>query len=181
MANNTIADKLDMLAGQLSSAAQRLRSGALSLEADTRERLGLITAASDLVNIIGQPKDKLMMFLPMSTHWTSVRLFIKWKAFEKIPTDDGADISYAELAAKVGGDQSLISKISLGAAPLSWDGGFQLTLRSPLRTNACREWDSPPDRNGPRCSHGTLQMLCHGESDLGNGAVLVNLPCPKAQ
>jgi hypothetical protein len=72
--------------------------------------MGLLAAGTDLINAVSLPQDKLLLWLPQFTHITSIRLFIKWKAFEKIPTGDGADTSYAELAAKLGADVSLISK-----------------------------------------------------------------------
>jgi hypothetical protein len=105
-----LADTLDVLAQKLTATAQGLRSGTISLETDTFQRMGLIQAGTDLTDAVSLPKDKLLTMLPHFSHITAIRMFIEWQAFQKIPTDDGASISYDELAAKVGGDVSLISK-----------------------------------------------------------------------
>ncbi|KAK4239080.1 O-methyltransferase-domain-containing protein [Achaetomium macrosporum] len=119
-----LADTLDALAQRLAETAQALRSGSLSLETDTLQRMGLIQAGTDLVGAVSLPQDKLLLWLPQFTHITSIRLFIKWKAFEKIPTGDGADTSYAELAAKLSADVSLITRI---ARPLVANGTLKQT------------------------------------------------------
>lgn len=112
MMTTPVADTLDALAQRLTETAQALRSGSLSLEADTLKRTGLIQAGTELIDAVSQPMDKFLLWLPQFTHITSIRLFIKWEAFAKIPAGEGVDISYAELAAKLGADVSLISKSS---------------------------------------------------------------------
>jgi hypothetical protein len=106
-----LADKLDALSRRLADTAQGLRSGTLTLETDTVQRMGLIKAGTELADAVSLPRDKLLLWLPQIVHITAMRLFVKWKAFEQIPTDDTANVSYAELAAKVGADVSLISKM----------------------------------------------------------------------
>lgn len=105
-----VADTLEALSKTLAKAAQDLRSGSLSLESDTLQRMGLLKAGSDLIETISLPQDKIMLFLPQIAHLTAIRLFVKWKAFEKVPIDDGATISYTDLAAKLGANVSLIGK-----------------------------------------------------------------------
>lgn len=107
---SSLANTLDALAQKLINAAEGLRSGNLCLETDTFQRMDLIKAGTDLIDAASLPKDRLLLWLPQFAHITAVRLFIKWKVFEKIPTEDGAAISYTELAAKLGADVSLISK-----------------------------------------------------------------------
>ncbi|KAK3308970.1 O-methyltransferase-domain-containing protein [Chaetomium strumarium] len=119
-----LADTLDALAQRLAETAQALRSGNLSLETDMQQRMGLIAAGTDLIDAVSLPHDKVLLWLPQFTHITSIRLFIKWKAFEKIPTGDGADTSYAELAAQLGADVSLITRI---ARPLVANGTLKQT------------------------------------------------------
>lgn len=106
----SVASHLEALAERLSKAAQDLRSGNLSLENDTTQRMGLIKASHDLIDTVGLPKDKALIWLPQCAHITAIRLFIKWKAFEAIPLDDDAAISESDLAAKLGANVSLISK-----------------------------------------------------------------------
>lgn len=105
-----IADTLEALSKTLAKTAQDLRSGSLSLESDTLQRMGLLKAGSDLIDAVSLPQDKIVVFLPLIAHLTAVRLFVKWKAFEEIPIDNGATISYTDLAAKLGANVSLISK-----------------------------------------------------------------------
>jgi hypothetical protein len=108
---STLPDTLDALAQRLTQAAKDLRYGHLSLENDTFQRMSLIKAGNDLIEAVSQPKDKAIQWIPPFTHIAAVRLFINWKAFEKIPTDDGAAISYTELATSLAADLSLISQI----------------------------------------------------------------------
>lgn len=110
---HALADTLDTLSQKLAQAAQGLRSGSVSLETDMAQRMGLLKAGTDLIDAISLPKDKILLWLPLFAHITAIRMFIKWKAFEQIPTGEGgaaSDISYAELAAKLGANESLISK-----------------------------------------------------------------------
>ncbi|GAB1316332.1 hypothetical protein MFIFM68171_06542 [Madurella fahalii] len=110
MATHALASKLDALAERLSTAAQQLRLGTISLENDTHERMGLVMAGIGLADMVSQPKDKMLLPLIQFAHFTAVRMFIKWKAFEKIPLADDAAISYGELAAQLGADISLITR-----------------------------------------------------------------------
>ncbi|KAK4041718.1 O-methyltransferase-domain-containing protein [Parachaetomium inaequale] len=106
------ADTLEALAEMLTKAAKALRSGSLSLETDIFQRMGLIQAGTDLINAVSLPKDKTRLWFPQLAHFTAIRMFIKWRAFEKIPVGDGAAISYTDLAAKLGGDVSLITRFA---------------------------------------------------------------------
>ncbi|SPO02082.1 uncharacterized protein DNG_04755 [Cephalotrichum gorgonifer] len=109
---SNVADTLEALAQRLTSTANDVRSGNLSLETDTFQRMGLIKAAAELSDAVSLPKDKVLMWLPYFAHITAIRLFVKWKAFETIPVGDGAAISYAELAEKLGADESLITRFA---------------------------------------------------------------------
>lgn len=110
MASTTLADKLDTLAQRLRAMAGELRSGAVSLETDAAKRMSLLSAGADLIDAAGHPRDKMLLSLNQFAHHTAIRMFIKWKAFEKIPTADGTAISYGELAAQLEADPSLIGK-----------------------------------------------------------------------
>lgn len=106
----TIAKKLDALAQRLSKVAQDIRDGIVNLEADTVQRMGVAQIGTDLIHAVSLPEDQVHLMAPMLTHATAIRLFIKWKGFEGIPEAEAASISYTDLAAKLGGDVSLISK-----------------------------------------------------------------------
>lgn len=110
MASNTLADTLEALGEKLSKAAQDLRSGNLSLETDAVQRASLLKASAELQEAVSLPRDRALAWLSPLAHITAVRLFIKWKAFEKIPVEEGATISYADLARELNADVSLISK-----------------------------------------------------------------------
>ncbi|KAL2173818.1 S-adenosyl-L-methionine-dependent methyltransferase [Thermothelomyces heterothallicus CBS 202.75] len=109
---STLADTLEALAERLSKAAQDLRSGSLSLESDMMQRMSLLKAGADLQEAVSLPRDRALTWLPQLAHVTAIRLFIKWKAFEKIPVDDGATISYADLAAELNADVPLVTRFS---------------------------------------------------------------------
>ncbi|KAH6632016.1 O-methyltransferase-domain-containing protein [Chaetomium tenue] len=107
-----IADTLEALSKTLAKTAQDLRSGSLSLESDTLQRMGLLKAGSELIDAVSLPQDKIVVFLPLIAHLTAIRLFVKWKAFEEVPIGDGATISYTDLAAKLGANVSLITRFA---------------------------------------------------------------------
>jgi hypothetical protein len=52
----------------------------------------------------------VMWFMAQISSFTAIRLFLKWNAFEKLPIEKGAAISWAELADKLNGDVALISE-----------------------------------------------------------------------
>jgi hypothetical protein len=109
MTRSTLVDKMDALAERLTRTARGLEAGTISLNTNADQRFALALAANDLVNSFAGPTDWLMVITARVAHLTAVRLFIKWKAFEEVPAGDGTAISYAELAAKIGGDVALIS------------------------------------------------------------------------
>ncbi|KAK4246441.1 S-adenosyl-L-methionine-dependent methyltransferase [Corynascus novoguineensis] len=109
---SSLADTLEALAERLSKTAQNLRSGSFSIETDTVQRMSLLKAGADLLDAVTLSKDRVLTWLPQFAHITAIRLFIKWKAFEKIPTGNDATISYTELAAKLGADVSLITRFT---------------------------------------------------------------------
>lgn len=55
--------------------------------------------------------EKLQLIFGQASHLTALRLFVKWNAFEEIPPQPGASVSYAALAAKIGADVPLISEL----------------------------------------------------------------------
>jgi len=141
-----VADTLEALSKTLAKAAQDLRSGSLSLESDTLQRMGLLKAGSDLIETISLPQDKIMLFLPQIAHLTAIRLFVKWKAFEKVPIDDGATISYTDLAAKLGANVSLIARFArvlVANGTLKQVGATRSPIQPSLRSSPPRTPSGP--------------------------------------
>jgi len=159
---SSLADTLEALAEKLSKTAQNLRSGSFSIETDTAQRMSLLKAGTDLLDAVSLPKDRVLTWLPQFAHITAIRLFIKWKAFEKIPTGDDATISYTELAAKLGADVSLISKTPVSTSSQSimlWNDNPWLTAYlSALHASPCCERYPQASRGG---SCGTHRVLSH--------------------
>ncbi|KAK3938737.1 O-methyltransferase-domain-containing protein [Diplogelasinospora grovesii] len=108
MANerSDIADKLESLAQQLTETGKCIREGRITLESSLADRVKLLSAVKEVADSVKQPSDEIMEMLPMFANVVAIRLFIKWKAFENIPTN-GA-ISYKDLAEKVGAEANLI-------------------------------------------------------------------------
>ncbi len=102
--------KLDALALRLSKTARDIESGGVTLSTDADRREDLAMAAEDVINTVCEPGERNRRIGNEIAHYTAIRLFIKWKAFEKIPTEPGAAISYAALAVKVGADEALIGE-----------------------------------------------------------------------
>jgi hypothetical protein len=68
-----------------------------------------------VVELVHGPRDDIMDIMTGFCQIAVIRLFIKWKVFEKIPAT--GTISYKELAAAVGADVSLISEITQESCP----------------------------------------------------------------
>ncbi|KAK3329856.1 S-adenosyl-L-methionine-dependent methyltransferase [Apodospora peruviana] len=113
--NTNIANQLDALAVSLNNTAKSVREGSLSLTSGPEsqlERGKVIKAARGVIDAIKQPADEFIEWLTVLGPMTALRLFLKWKVFENIPTADNTNISYQELADKVGGDVQLIIRLA---------------------------------------------------------------------
>lgn len=103
------SDKAKALAEQLSNVAKEIRNDTtLGFESDSEQRAKLIDAAKSIINAVNQPTDTFVDQSANICQLTASRLFIQWKAFEKIPQE--GSISFKDLAAKLDADVSLISK-----------------------------------------------------------------------
>ena len=107
----TLADQLESLVQRLGKAARDVQAGTVSLEIDTDRRTGLAQLGAELIHTFTLPEDQIHLMVPYLTHLAALRLFVEWKGFDAIPEKQGAAISREKLAAKLGGDQSLISII----------------------------------------------------------------------
>lgn len=106
--NRDVADELQSLALVLSDAAASIREGSLDLESNTPRRLRVISAARDAVDLIKADSDDVLDWISLLAQFSAIRLFVKWKVFEKIPIGKDARISYQVLAGQVGADVALI-------------------------------------------------------------------------
>jgi hypothetical protein len=74
-------------------------------------RVNLVAAALKLVGAIRPPTDSIMSWFADVSMVSAVRLFQHWDAFDLIPYSGRHDcISYADLAAKVQAEESLLCK-----------------------------------------------------------------------
>ena len=101
------ADKLDMLAQQLSDVAQKIRNDPASLETSVKHKASLVGVGEAVLGLAKSPFDRLFESMAVMTQLTALRLFIKWDALELIPQN--GTILYADLAAKLKADVGLIS------------------------------------------------------------------------
>jgi len=106
--NRDVADELQSLASLLSDTATGIREGSLSLESNTPERLKVIGAVKNTVDLIKAASDDVLDWFPLLTQLVAIRLFFRWKVFQNIPLGADARISYEDLAGKVGADVALI-------------------------------------------------------------------------
>lgn len=124
-----MADRLDALATQLQASAAVLRQ---SPDVPEEQRTEIIASAEAISNELKQPMDQLFGTMIGLTTFCSIRLFLKWKLFEKIPTT--GSVSYEELAEGIGAETALICKsVPAKGCPnityLITDHTFQLTAR----------------------------------------------------
>ncbi|OIW27605.1 S-adenosyl-L-methionine-dependent methyltransferase [Coniochaeta ligniaria NRRL 30616] len=90
----------------LTDAAKGLRRGT---SASPEQHAGLVEILKRVVELVHGPRDDIMDTMTGFCQIAVIRLFIKWKVFEKIPV--AGIISYKELAAVVGADVSLITRL----------------------------------------------------------------------
>jgi hypothetical protein len=103
--NSEAAQKLEALAAALTDAASDLRTGA---DTSPLDHARLVDTLRSTVEAVNRPSDDLNDMMMSFVQCTAIRLLLKWKVLENIPAQ--GTISYKELAAKVGGDENLISE-----------------------------------------------------------------------
>lgn len=105
LSDANFADQLDAWAKTLSDTAQSIRrAGSVSMD----HRVTTSAVAQDILKTMQSPIEHLMGSLIMMVQLAAMRLFVKWKVFETMPTQ--GPISYKSLASKVGADEALIRK-----------------------------------------------------------------------
>jgi len=113
MASSTAAPELNALAHRLLRKARDVEAGTGSADADPSLRGDLVRVLDRLAGPVRdtrEPHGMVMWFMAQISSFTAIRLFLKWNAFEKLPIEKGAAISWAELADKLNGDVALISE-----------------------------------------------------------------------
>lgn len=99
-----MAVDLEVLGFQLLAAVKELQAGTGS--DDFKARKKVTDLAKDIVTNAIHPDEVTLDYCIQMGEMAALRMFMKWKMFEKIPKD-GA-ISYKELADSVGADESLV-------------------------------------------------------------------------
>ena len=117
MGSSMVISALDMLAQTLSKRAREIEAGTHPAGlADNADMRGEVMQALDGLHGSAldphSPAEMMMWFMNQLSYFTALRIFIEWGAFEKMPTEQGAAISYPELAAKIdiGADAVLVGR-----------------------------------------------------------------------
>lgn len=156
MASSTSAPELNALAHRLLRKARDVAETG-SGDTDPDLRVDIVRALDRLAGTVRdtrEPHGMMMWFMSQVSCFTAIRLFLRWNAFEKLPVEEEAAISWAELADVLRGDVALISKTSLHSSSPS--------LITPLRSFDCVA-DSKAARIGQiLVAHGILKHVASG-------------------
>lgn len=121
MASSTAAPELNALAHRLLRKAQDVAETG-SADTDPDLRVDIVRALDRMAGTVRdtrEPHGMVMWFMAQISCFTAIRLFLKWNAFEKLPIEKEAAISWVELADVLRGDVALISKTSSPFSSLS--------------------------------------------------------------
>ncbi|KAF1812710.1 O-methyltransferase [Eremomyces bilateralis CBS 781.70] len=102
-----MAADLELLSFQLLAAVKELQAGTGSNEFKSRKKV--TDLAKDIVVNAIHPDEVTLDYCIQMGEMAALRMFMKWKMFEKIPKDSA--ISYKELADSVGADESLVARL----------------------------------------------------------------------
>lgn len=167
--NLDLANKLDAWAKRLTDAAKSIRKAD---DASFDHRLTASATAQDILQTVQQPIEHLMSSLVLLVQFTATRLFVKWKAFEKIPLQ--GSISYKELSEKIQADEALVSRFAIS---------IQVIPANPLTRTLCLDigwhWNSAPTGARPSRAHGCFQgvRLCQPAYGCPEHGVSINTTC----
>ncbi|OTA69355.1 S-adenosyl-L-methionine-dependent methyltransferase [Hypoxylon sp. EC38] len=100
-------DKLEVLCNELSLQVQTLRT--VEEGNDFYARVKATDIARKLIDEIIDPEEVAAEQAVVLGEWGSIRMFMKWKFFDKIPVD--GSISYQELADSIGAEEVLVSRM----------------------------------------------------------------------
>ncbi|KJZ70336.1 hypothetical protein HIM_10265 [Hirsutella minnesotensis 3608] len=130
--DTAMAAKLESLIQKLAETTESIRNNPASFNASTEQYARLGEAFEVFRKETRQPTDVVLDLLPHLAELTVVRLFIKWKVFENIPTD--GEISFKDLASKLGAETNLITRFGsvLVASGLLKQVGSDCVSHSPM-------------------------------------------------
>ncbi|KAI1779521.1 S-adenosyl-L-methionine-dependent methyltransferase [Hypoxylon cercidicola] len=106
MAASTV-DDLQALCNELSVQVQAL--GGVDKDNDLPARRKATGIARKLLNELIHPEELAAEQAITLSEWASIRMYMKWKLFDKIPSE--GNISYRGLARSVGADEVLVCKL----------------------------------------------------------------------
>ncbi|XXG94142.1 hypothetical protein Hte_000394 [Hypoxylon texense] len=106
MATSTI-DDLQALCNELSLQIQALRG--TNKDNDLSVRRKATGTAKKLLDELIHPEEVAATQTIIMSEWASIRMYMKWKLFDKIPTE--GSISYRELASSIGADEALVARL----------------------------------------------------------------------
>ncbi len=107
--SDQFAGQMDDLVAQLSAVSKMAESGSEFLASNPGARITILKTLGKISSTIRQPQDEIMELFPQIAQMPVIRLFIKWKVFQMIPTE--GSISYGEIASKLDADVNLISRL----------------------------------------------------------------------
>ncbi len=155
MTSQTIVAQLDALTSRLSQIAREMEAGSNPLATNSTARIALANNMDNVMTTFLTPENRVNLMIFHTAHLATIRLFLKWKAFDAIPAEEGAAISYADLAARLGAEESLISERN---SRLYLPSECQTHPRvSSIHPRPRRAGHSPPRRHRHRRPHRLLQ------------------------
>ncbi|KAI2463278.1 S-adenosyl-L-methionine-dependent methyltransferase [Annulohypoxylon bovei var. microspora] len=100
-------DTLEVLCNELSDQIQALRI--VDKDGGLHARRKATNTARTLLNELIHTEEAAAEQVVILSEWACLRMFMKWKFFDKIPLEGG--ISYQELAASIGAEEALVSRM----------------------------------------------------------------------
>lgn len=115
--NSAAAEKIGTLAAELTEAASNLRAG---VDTSPQSHAKLVDTLRGTVEVVNRPSDDVNDMMMGFVQCTAIRLLFQWKVFANMPIE--GTISYKELAAKVSGDENLISECAFRTLQIGHSG-----------------------------------------------------------
>ncbi|KAI1462016.1 S-adenosyl-L-methionine-dependent methyltransferase [Annulohypoxylon moriforme] len=100
-------DRLEALSNELSIQIQALR--AVHKDEDFLARRTATDTARTLLNELVHIEEAAAQQMVTLSEWVCIRMFMKWKFFDKIPSERG--IPYQELAVSIGAQEEIVSRM----------------------------------------------------------------------
>jgi O-methyltransferase domain len=146
-----VSVQLERLAAEIAEAGKALSTASADQDWDLRYKAH--RAAQLVVALTQKPEDVWFDQSVIMTEFPAIRLFMKWKAFENIPSE--GSISYKELAEKCEVQEALLSKNFVVLTCATIDSGYDSSRRL---DDGCY-WYSQANWRGSCCSYTKLQDI----------------------